>query len=57
MQFNGRELLPYYLFFSIIWKSKACFVTNIVQNIIFSVQQKKEIHTCLGQFQGNLRVN
>ncbi len=34
------------------WK-RLCLVTNIIQNIIFCVQQKKEIHTGLEQLKGD----
>ncbi len=30
----------------------SCFVTNILQNIFFCVQQKKETHTGLDQVEG-----
>jgi len=37
-------------FFFLLWKSMGsinCLVTDILQNIFFCVQQKKEIHTGL----------
>jgi len=39
----------------ILWKSMAtvnCLVTDILQNIFFLVQQKKEKHTGLEQHEG-----
>jgi len=41
--------------FSQLWKSMGsinCLVTDILQNIFFCVQQKKEIHTGLKQVEG-----
>ncbi len=32
--------------------TRKCLVTHILQNIFFSVQQKKEIHTDLEQLEG-----
>ncbi len=40
---------------SLLWKSMAtisCLVTNILHNIFFSVQQKKETHRGLEQVEG-----
>jgi len=34
-----------------LWKSVVCTSTHILQNIIFCVQQKKEIHTGLDQLE------
>jgi len=39
---NGNEIL---------WKPSNCLVTEILQNIIFYVQQKKETHTGLEQLE------
>ncbi len=47
----GSHSLPLYEK-KILWKSMAtinCLLTNILQNIFFCVQQKKEIHTSLEQ--------
>jgi len=44
-----------YIFFVLLWKSMAtvkCLVTNILQNILFCVQHKKDIHTGLEQLEG-----
>ncbi len=38
--------------FSILLKSMAGLVTNILQNILFYIQQKKETHTGLEQLEG-----
>ncbi len=41
--------------FSILWKSMAtdnCLIKNILQNILFYVQQKNETHTSLELLEG-----
>jgi len=51
---NKRRYYEECLFF-LLWKSMGsinCLVTDILQNIFFCVQQKKENHTGLKQLEG-----
>ncbi len=57
---DGSHWLPQYFFSYIQWKSMAtvnCLVTNILQNIFFCAQQKREKHTYLKQLEGEWIMN